>query len=297
VDDVLSDACPLLVDNTPYSLSPSHALGKCVDDGGLSVAEGNAMILFDCKDELEQSFWAVAQPEGYFAFRSALSGLCLQARGSSTAEGTAIEQRACDYAPAQLWKPSRVDDSVMQLSNKLSALLLDVAGDNATNDSQPIVQSKSDAEAPDMRWRLRRRATAAYFTLAPDDDRLRYLQHRGSEITLAAEDAESAHWRVVPGLADASCVSFQSRDEPGRYLRHASFRIWADLNDGSSLFAFDATFRYKNPFAGSAPFTHAIESLNYSGKFWLRRDAVVALSSRDDASTFDRGATWWLAAR
>ena len=137
-DGVLQDGCPLLVDNTPYALSPSHAPTRCIDDSAQSVTDGNAMVLWTCKPELHQTFWAIAQPDGYFAFRNALSAKCLQTRGASTAENAVIEQSTCEYAAEQLWKPARFDESSMQLTNKLSGLLLDVAGANVDADFQSI---------------------------------------------------------------------------------------------------------------------------------------------------------------
>lgn len=293
VEDELSDACPLLVDNTPYSLSPAEALSKCIDDNGQSVADGNGMILYTCKLELHQTFWAVTQADGYFAFRNALSGKCLQVHGSSMVSGAAVEQGACDYAPAQLWKPSRVDNLFMQLTSKLSTLSLDVAGE--PSDYQPIVQSKVTSNMG-VRWRVLKRASAAYMQLAPNDGKDLSVRHDGRDVTLAPDDEASAHWKVVPGLADASFVSFQSRDEPGRFLRHASFRLWADLNDGSALFAYDATFRPARPFESAWP-AWALESLNYSGRFWLHNGDVIALAKQETSSAFNGGATWLITPR
>jgi len=295
VDGELSDSCPLLVDNTPYSLSPSDALGKCIDDNGQSVAEGNGMILFTCKPELHQTFWAVAQADGYFALRNALSGKCLQVHGSSMVNGAVVEQGACDYAPAQLWKPIRVDGTFMQLTSKLSTFSLDVGGSGEPSDFQPIVQSKVTGSAG-VRWRVLKRASAAYLELSPNDGKDLSLRHDGRDVTLAQDDEPSADWKVVPGLADASLVSFQSRDEPGRFLRHASFRLWADLNDGSSLFAYDATFRRVPPFDNASP-AWALESLNYSGRF-LRHDGdYVALAKQETSSAYNAAATWLVAPR
>jgi hypothetical protein len=295
-DDVLQAGCPLLIDNTPYSLAPAHAPTKCIDDEALSVAEGTRMVLFACKMELQQTFWAIAQDDGYFAFRNALSGKCLQVRGASTAEDAVIEQSACDFAPEQLWKPSMIDASFMQLTSKLSGLALDVAGTNVASDLQPIVQGKVNG-SNDTRWRVVKRTEAAYIALSPYADQDNPIGHDGSTVSLDSDDDESSHWKVVSGLSDPALVSFQSRDEPGRYLRHARYRLWCDTSDGSTQFKLDATFRYINPLTGAGPLNRSLESANYSGWALMRNGSNITLNSIEDTTEYRSAATWSISAR
>lgn len=66
----------------------------------------------------------------------------------------------------------------------------------------------------------------------------------GAVVSLAAGPALAAsRFRVVPGLADASGerVSFESIDQPGRYLRHFAYRVVLGPDDGGAFRA-DATF-------------------------------------------------------
>jgi hypothetical protein len=295
-DGVLQDGCPLLVDNTPYAFAPSHALTRCIDDNNQSVTEGNGMVLYSCKLELHQTFWAIAQADGYFAFRSALSAKCLQVRGASTAENAAIEQSTCDYAPDQLWKPSRVDDSLMQLTNKLSGLLLDVAGSNVDANFQGITQGKVGSSA-DTQWRLQKRSSAAYVALSASDDTANRVHHEGSVVTLQPDDMPSAQWKVVPGLIDTDFVSFQSRDEPGRYLRHAGYRVWADTNDDSSQFKKDATFHFDNPLAGGGALRKSLEAHNFPGMFLQRTGGTISLTQQVNDAGYNASSTWIIAPR
>ncbi|HEX2874105.1 MAG TPA: AbfB domain-containing protein [Polyangiaceae bacterium] len=295
-DGVLQDGCPLLVDNTPYALSPGHALKRCIDDNALSVAEGNGMVLYSCKVELHQTFWATAQADGYFAFRNALSAKCLQVRGASTAENAAVEQSTCDYAPEQLWKPTRVDDSLMQLTNKLSGLPLDVAGTNVDADFQGITQGKVGSTA-DTQWRLQKRSSAAYIALSASDDTANRLRHEAALVTLQPDDMPSAQWKIVPGLSDIQFVSFQSRDEPGRYLRHAGYRLWADTNDGSSQFKKDATFHFANPLAGGGGLRKSWEAHNFPGFFLRRTGSTISLTQQGNDAAYNASSTWIIAPR
>lgn len=295
-DGVLQDGCPLLVDNTPYALSPGHALTRCIDDDNQSVAEGTGMVLWSCKAELHQTFWAIAEADGYFAFRNALSAKCLQVRGASKAENAVIEQGTCDYAAAQLWKPTRIDASLMQLTNQLSGLVLGVAGTNVDANAQGITQGKVDGSA-DTRWRLQKRSSAAYVALSASDDMANRMHHEGDIVTLQPDDTPSAEWAVVPGLVDARFVSFQSRDEPGRYLRHSGFRLWADTNDGSSQFKKDATFHFDNPLVSVSSLSKALEANNYLGWFLQRSGTVVTLTQLADNATYKASATWVISGR
>lgn len=295
-DGVLQDGCPLLVDNTPYTFSPASASSRCVDDNGQSVAEGNGMILYTCKMALHQTFWAVALDNGYFAFRSALSGKCLQVRGASSTENAVVEQATCSAAPEQGWKPSRVDAMYMQLINRLSGLALDVAGSSVDANLQAITQGKVDGSA-DTHWQLKKGGGAAYVVLSVSDDPSNRVHHEASVVTLTSDDSPSSHWKVVPGLYDARFITFQSRDEPGRYLRHAGFRLWCDTNDGSSQFKKDATFHFDNPLSGTGALNKSLESDNYSGRFLERDSDTVRLNPLVDSPDYKSSATWLIGGR
>jgi len=296
VDGVLRPGCPLLVDSTPYSLSPAKGLTHCIDDDQDSVADGNAVRLATCQDELRQTFWAIERADGYFAFRSALSGKCLHVRGASIAGGAIIEQSTCTFVEDQLWKPTLVDSSLMRLASRSSGLALNVAGDNAGHDGQAIIQGQTD-NRPDTTWRVTRRSTASFVVFSPDGTQGVRIRHTAGAVGLGADDQTSAQWIVVPGLGDASLVSFQSRNDPGRYLRHASFRLWSDTNDGSTTFKQDATFRYGPPFVDSNHLAKTLESSNFPGYYW-RRDGVNVSLTRLGNSTEDQvNATWQLSGR
>jgi hypothetical protein len=97
-----------------------------------------------------------------------------------------------------------------------------------------------------------------------------------------------SQWKLVPGLADSSGISFQSVSHPTRYLRHYDYALRLDVNDGTSTFAADATFTrvagladstwssfrsYNNP-------TRYIRHSNYV----LRIDPVSTATERADAT-------------
>lgn len=93
-------------------------------------------------------------------------------------------------------------------------------------------------------------------------------------------------WRMVPGLADSSGVSFESVNFPGNHLRHSGFAMRLDPNDNSAPFRADATF-YRT--AGLADSSWAsFRSYNFPDRyvrhssFLLRIDPLSASSSVTD---------------
>jgi hypothetical protein len=74
----------------------------------------------------------------------------------------------------------------------------------------------------------------------------RYVRHSDyrARIDSNVSPAQDAHFKMVPGLANSSGVSFESVNFPGYYLRvRSNGEVWLGQNDGSSGFKNDATFR------------------------------------------------------
>lgn len=124
----------------------------------------------------------------------------------------------------------------------------------------------------------------------------RYVRHAGglgvtSPVTAASDDVtrQDATFWLRPGLADAACYSFESRNAPGSYLRHASFRVRRDANDGSALFAADATFCARTGHTASGI---ALESFNVPGRFLRHIDAELYIASDGGPNRWDNPASW-----
>ncbi|WP_414690119.1 AbfB domain-containing protein [Nostoc sp.] len=82
-----------------------------------------------------------------------------------------------------------------------------------------------------------------------------YIRHRNflGEISSISSslDRADASFRIRPGLASSNCVSFESSNIPGYYLRHQYFRIKLAPNENTTLFRNDATFCIKPGLANS----------------------------------------------
>jgi hypothetical protein len=85
---------------------------------------------------------------------------------------------------------------------------------------------------------------------------------------------------VRTGLADASCVSFESVNYPGRFLRHQNYRIYLRPRDGSVIFDKDATFC---PVAGLNGQNTSLRSFNFPDRY-LRHRASLLYIDRFDGS-------------
>ena len=80
----------------------------------------------------------------------------------------------------------------------------------------------------------------------------------------AEQDKGDATWIVRRGLADAACVSFESKNHPGDFLRHQNAALHIQPFDGTALNRSDATFC---PQPGNDRNGNSFHSINYPMKY------------------------------
>ena len=133
-----------------------------------------------------------------------------------------------------------------------------------------------------------------------------YLQHDTSDdkVVIAAVTSSStstvkanATWIVEPGLDNSSCVSFESANESGYYLRHYDFELYLEDNDSTTQFAQDATFC---PTPGLNGKGYSFESFNYPDQYIRHYDYTVYIASDGGSNSWDSSSLWtndttWLA--
>lgn len=132
----------------------------------------------------------------------------------------------------------------------------------------------------------------------------RYLRHAGSDVRTDVinagspeADRQDATFIVRAGLADNSCYSFESRNQPGSFLRHSNYQLHSDASNGSALFQKDATFCAQQPRAGGAG-NMSLESFNYPTYFVRHFSSVVYISAAgaghawDNPAMYDADSTW-----
>jgi hypothetical protein len=128
--------------------------------------------------------------------------------------------------------------------------------------------------------------TAFYIRHDNGDDRVVI-----TEITAgsSALDKADATWLVQAGLANSACISFESANDPGQYLRHYDFELYLERDDGSSQFAQDATFC---PRPGNSGRGYSFRSVNYPNKYIRHFDYVVYLASKGGSNAWDSATLW-----
>jgi hypothetical protein len=99
-----------------------------------------------------------------------------------------------------------------------------------------------------------------------------------------------ATWIVEPGLANSNCVSFKSANGSGDYIRHSNFQLFLEPNDGTSLFALDATFC---PRAGNSGSNYSFMSYNYSYKYIRHFNFIGYVASDGGSNAWDASSLWY----
>jgi hypothetical protein len=119
----------------------------------------------------------------------------------------------------------------------------------------------------------------------------RFIHHTGSTVDTAVVDSGSsstekgnASWVVRAGLGNGSCVSFESRNTAGQYLRHRDYQLVVNANDGSSTFTQDATFC---PESGRNGQGASLRSANFSDRFVRHYNNLVYIANTGGSNTFD----------
>ncbi|MEW2051491.1 glycoside hydrolase family 43 protein [Streptomyces sp. NPDC005476] len=119
----------------------------------------------------------------------------------------------------------------------------------------------------------------------------RYVRHAdyiGRIDPYPIDPPSDSQWKLVPGLADSSGVSFQSVKFPTRYLRHYNYALQLDVNNGTSTFAQDATFYRTAGLADSS--WSSFRSYNYPTRYIrhsnyvLRIDPIATATEKTDAT-------------
>ena len=125
-----------------------------------------------------------------------------------------------------------------------------------------------------------------------------YLRHDDSDTKVvvsaisgssSATDKSDSTWIVRAGLANSSCVSFESANDSGQYIRHSNFELYIAANDGSSLFSQDATFCAQAGLNGQGD---SFQSVNYPTKYIRHYDYIGYIASDGGSNAWDSATSW-----
>jgi hypothetical protein len=114
----------------------------------------------------------------------------------------------------------------------------------------------------------------------------------------SATDKADATWIVRRGLANSSCLSFESANNPGQFLRHSNFELYLNTDNGGSSFAQDATFC---PTTGNSGVGTSFQSVNYPTKYIRHYNYTAYIASNGGTNAWDSATSWaqdtsWLTA-
>ncbi|GJN75860.1 alpha-N-arabinofuranosidase precursor [Purpureocillium lilacinum] len=119
----------------------------------------------------------------------------------------------------------------------------------------------------------------------------RYITHDGANVMIkdvSSSDSNDAKrhatWVVRAGLGNADCFSFESLDSAGSFLRHAWFNLKLDRNDGTKLFAEDATYCPQISLNGQGS---SLRSWSYPTRYWRHFNGAMYVASNGGANSFD----------
>jgi non-reducing end alpha-L-arabinofuranosidase len=124
----------------------------------------------------------------------------------------------------------------------------------------------------------------------------RFIRHQNGNVVTSVINAGSVQldkddgtFIVRRGLANNACVSFESRNFPGDFLRHQNFQLHRQPNDGSALFRADATFC---PQAGRSGQGTSFASFNFPTRFIRHFNSTLFIASNGGSNNFDATASW-----
>lgn len=124
----------------------------------------------------------------------------------------------------------------------------------------------------------------------------RYIAHTDTTINTQVVTSsssttlkEQASWKVVTGLGNSGCWSFESVDTPGSYIRHYNFELLLATDDSTKQFYEDATFC---PMAGLNAGGSSIRSWSYPTRFFRHYENVLYIASEGGVDTFDSATSY-----
>ena len=124
----------------------------------------------------------------------------------------------------------------------------------------------------------------------------RYISHSSAAVTTQVVAASSsaaakanATWIVRAGLANSSCRSFESRNTAGSFLRHQNFQLFMHANNGTALFASDATFCAQPGLNGQG---NSFASSNFPSRYIRHYANNVYIASNGGSNAFDSATLW-----
>ncbi|KAF2161563.1 carbohydrate-binding module family 42 protein [Zasmidium cellare ATCC 36951] len=125
------------------------------------------------------------------------------------------------------------------------------------------------------------RATNSYISHALNDSTIITQQITSTSNTALKQ---SASWTVHSGLGNSACISFESVDVPGSFIRHSNAGLKISSDDGTKLMHEDATFCPQTGLNGQG---NSIKSWSYPTKMVRVYQGKVYIADNGGPNPFD----------
>lgn len=124
----------------------------------------------------------------------------------------------------------------------------------------------------------------------------RYIAHTGDVVNTQVVSSSSstqlkqqASWTVRTGLGNSMCVSFESKDTPGSFIRHRNSELHVDADNGDKLMHEDATFCPEAGFNGQG---NSIRSWSFATRWFRHYNAKGYIAANGGPNAFDTTANF-----
>ena len=203
----------------------------CLTVKDRTVTAGNHVIMVNCETVFQARKWELVQTETdkhTFLLRNYSSKMCLTTTGNIP--DNALRQESCTpTSTAQHWQFTTTGTNTVAIRNTANNLVLNTPptiGQSVTqtpytgqNNNHWTVKTVGDALhniAPiGSHVSIRSIAEPADWSIHNHNGEIN-LTHITT--TSTEEDRKASTWKLVPGLADQNCYSFESTVTPGTYL-------------------------------------------------------------------------------
>lgn len=105
-----------------------------------------------------------------------------------------------------------------------------------------------------------------------------FIQHKiyfGAYISANGIIPDDDVFKIVPGLADPNCISLESKNFPGNYLKHENSKIILKQYDGQANFNDCATFKMVSGLADGSLIS--FQSYNYPDRYIFHKDMYLQI--------------------
>ncbi|NYE94878.1 hypothetical protein FHU41_001099 [Psychromicrobium silvestre] len=207
---------------------------SCLGLPAFTKVENTTMQSVKCADSTRTRWEVTEVSAGIYTLEADFGKLCLSVLGESTGENAALAQTTCSaQSTFQQWKTLPAGGGKFQLSNVATGFVAGAAG-VVVNTDEKVTQQKYAGQAK-QQWtasvvgQAKYDITHSYISIqavAPDVSKGKSVRHENglgyvnNLVTASSTELQrkDASWKVVPGLADPKCYSFESVSLPGKYL-------------------------------------------------------------------------------